>query len=103
MVIIFVFIGFMLLSGRLRNDDEIIVIKEVIEKQFKRTVNPSNLFGWDGGRGGVTTNDCINLFGSQLPEEFDHVVWTPELMRMGVLVYRAIKFQEPVLLVGNTG
>ena len=99
----FVFSGFMLLSGRLRNEDEIIVIKEVIEKQFKRTVNQSNLFSSDKGNGGLTTDDSISLLRASVSKEFEHVVWTPELMRMGVLVHRAVKFQEPVLLVGNTG
>ena len=90
----------MLLSGKLRNTEEILVIKEVIEKHFKRPLNQSNLFG---GRGGLTTSESIAILGSPLPDEFRHIVWTPELMRMGVLVHRAVKFQEPVLLVGNTG
>ena len=90
----------MLLSGRLRNSDEIFVIKEIIEKHFKRTINQSNLFGMGGA---LTTSESIRVLGSSLPDGFEHIVWTPELMRMGVLVHRALKFQEPVLLVGNTG
>lgn len=94
--------GFMLLSSRLRSEDEVLVIKEVIEKQFKRSIDPNKLFGLSGN-GGLTTSDSVNVLKSELPEEFEHIVWTPELMRMGVLIHRAIIFQEPVLLVGNTG
>lgn len=94
--------GFMLLSGRLRNEDEVLVIKEVIEKQFKRVVDPNRLFGLSSNDG-LTTSSSVDILKSRLPDGFEHIVWTPELMRMGVLVHRAVMFQEPVLLVGNTG
>ena len=92
-----------MLSGRLRNSEEIIVIQEVIEKHFKRKIDQSSLFGWGGSKGGVSTVESIAMLRGPLPEEFEHIVWTPELMRMGVLVHRAVMFQEPVLLVGKTG
>ena len=93
----------MLLSGRLRNKYEESVICHVIEKHFKCCINLSNLFGWDEGKGGLATIDSLNILGKPLPIGFEHIVWTPELLRMGILVHRAVKFQEPVLLVGNTG
>lgn len=34
---------------------------------------------------------------------FEHVVMTTSMKRMLVLTWQAIKFQEPVLLVGETG
>lgn len=38
-----------------------------------------------------------------VPEEFRHVVWTHGMRRLAVLVGRALKFNESVLLVGDTG
>lgn len=36
-------------------------------------------------------------------EGFDHIVWTDAMKRLAVLVGRALQFNEPVLLVGETG
>lgn len=38
-----------------------------------------------------------------VPEEFRHVVWTQSMRRLAVLVGRALRFGESVLLVGDTG
>lgn len=38
-----------------------------------------------------------------VPEEFRHVVWTHGMRRLAVLVGRALRFGESVLLVGDTG
>ncbi|XP_034060418.1 LOW QUALITY PROTEIN: midasin [Gymnodraco acuticeps] len=38
-----------------------------------------------------------------VPEEFRHVVWTLGMRRLAVLVGRALRFGESVLLVGDTG
>ena len=90
----------MLLAGKLRTSQEEQVIIEVIEKHFKKTVDPKMLFGINGG---LATKECLKVLNGTLPDEFQHLVWTPELLRMGILVHRAILFDEPVLLVGNTG
>ena len=37
------------------------------------------------------------------PAGFEHIVWTYGMRRMAVLVGQALKFGEPVLLVGDTG
>ena len=42
---------------------------------------------------GITTNE-----GS-----FRHIVWTYHMRRMAVLVGQALKFNEPILLIGETG
>jgi midasin len=95
--------GYMLLGGRQRNSAEEAVILEVISKHFKRTVTPSRLFGYDGGVGSLASKQTLEVIKVPLPSEFCHLVWTPELLRMAVLVHRATQFKEPVLLVGNTG
>ena len=93
----------MLLGGRLRNPVEEVVIQEVIQKHFKRPLTPSLLFGHDGGEGSLTSKQTLQLLKGPPPQDFSHLVWTPELLKMAVLLYRALQFDEPVLLVGNTG
>ena len=82
----------MLLSGRVRSASEDTVIKGVLEKVFKRTITPSTLF--DG--------NLVNASYAKLPG-FEGIVWTPTFLRLLSLVYRALQFREPVLLVGETG
>lgn len=96
-------LGFMLLGGRLRDASERQVISEVIWSHFKRKVSDEFLFGFDGCDGSLTTREILKLLHSHSLSEFSHLVWTKELLKMAVSVYRAISFSEPVLLVGNTG
>ena len=87
----------------MRDINERQLISEVINKHFKRDVNVEQLLGFDGSEGGVTTRKILKLLQSHSVDEFSHLVWTKELLQMAVLVYRAVQFNEPVLLVGNTG
>ncbi|XP_028858240.1 midasin [Denticeps clupeoides] len=92
--------GYMLLAGRVRKPEEAQTIQTILEKHFKRRVNPDTLFT----EGQVTTQfspfvDSI----AGVPEEFGHVVWTQSMRRLAVLVGRALRFGESVLLVGDTG
>ena len=93
----------MLLGGRLRDANERQVISKVISKHFKCNVSDEHLFGFDGGNGSLTTFELLRILYSHTMDEFSHLVWTKELVQMAILVYRAIKFNEPVLLVGDTG
>ena len=93
----------MLLGGRLWNRLDEEVIQEVIQKHFKRTINPSVLFGHDGGDGSLTSRPTLQLLRQSPPHGFNHLVWIPELLKMAILLHRALQFDEPVLLVGNTG
>ncbi|XP_029902559.1 midasin isoform X2 [Myripristis murdjan] len=92
--------GYMLLAGRVRKPEEAATIQSILEKHFKRTVNPESLFSQKQ----VTSHfspfiDSI----AGVPEEFRHVVWTHGMRRLAVLVGRALRFGESVLLVGDTG
>ncbi|XP_041950170.1 midasin [Alosa sapidissima] len=92
--------GFMLLSGRVRKPEEAQTIQNILEKHFKRKVNPDVLFS----HGPVITqfSPLIDSIAG-VPEEFGHVVWTQGMRRLAVLVGRALRFRESVLLVGDTG
>ncbi|KAL2081973.1 hypothetical protein ACEWY4_021791 [Coilia grayii] len=92
--------GFMLLSGRVRKPEEAQIIQNILEKHFKRKVNPDVLFS----HGPVITqfSPLIDSIAG-VPVEFGHVVWTQGMRRLAVLVGRALRFRESVLLVGDTG
>ena len=100
----FFFTGYLLLAGRCRNAQEVLVVQEVIEKNTKRTINVDCLFGQTS-----TTNlssfskKILNELIKNCPQEFGHVVFTYNMRRLAVLVARALQFNEPVLLVGETG
>ncbi|XP_075869163.1 midasin [Nelusetta ayraudi] len=92
--------GYMLLAGRVRKPEEEAVILSILGKNFKRTVNPEELFSQK-----QLTSQFSPLIDSiaGVPEEFRHVVWTQAMRRLAVLVGRALRFGESVLLVGDTG
>ncbi|XP_037699423.1 midasin isoform X2 [Choloepus didactylus] len=92
--------GFLLLAGRVRKQEEVDVIQEVLEKHFKKKLCPQFLF---------SKENVLKLLGklstqiSMLESKFSHIVWTEGMRRLAMLVGRALEFGEPVLLVGDTG
>uniref|UniRef100_A0A8D2PY94 Midasin n=1 Tax=Varanus komodoensis TaxID=61221 RepID=A0A8D2PY94_VARKO len=92
--------GFMLLAGRVRKQEEVDVIQTVIEKHFKKKLYPQCLFSEESIRKQMAKS---STWVSLMDGEFSHVVWTQGMMRLAVLVGRALEFGEPVLLVGETG
>ena len=100
--------GYLVLAGRVRRDEECDVIATVLQKHFKRTVSPENLFSLHAQTSPVTRPVLERLLSegdgsaAQLPA-FRHLVWTLSTRRLAVLLCQALRFQEPVLLVGETG
>ncbi|XP_064196020.1 midasin isoform X1 [Anguilla rostrata] len=92
--------GYMLLVGRVRKEEEAATIQTILEKHFKRKVNPEALFSEE--RLAKQFSPFVESM-DDMPEEFRHVVWTQSMRRLAVLVGRALRFGEPVLLVGDTG
>ena len=86
--------GFMLLAERVRNDDERKAVKTVIEKVFKTKIDTEKLYAPDLAPELKQVTRETNSQG---------VVWTHAMRRLYVLVARALKNNEPVLLVGETG
>uniref|UniRef100_A0A3Q3KQB7 Midasin n=1 Tax=Mastacembelus armatus TaxID=205130 RepID=A0A3Q3KQB7_9TELE len=92
--------GYMLLAGRVRKPEEEATILSILEKHFKRVVNSESLFSQKQ----VTSQFSPYIDSiAEVPEEFRHVVWTHGMRRLAVLVGRALRFGESVLLVGDTG
>ncbi|XP_033116850.1 midasin-like [Anneissia japonica] len=94
--------GYMLLAGRVRRPEERLVIQEVIEKHMKRKVEPTNLFTMSDSTSNIA-RPLLEQVTKQTLDGFSHVVWTYSMRRLAVLVGQALKFGEPVLLVGETG
>ncbi|CAG4947470.1 unnamed protein product [Colias eurytheme] len=94
--------GYLILAGKVRQTDERSIIEEVIEKHIKRKVDPKNLFSLHQNTSPVTKSTLEMLLSNQL-QEFSHVVWTYNMRRLAVLIAKAFTFNEPVLLVGETG
>ncbi|KAK7422363.1 AAA ATPase midasin [Neonectria punicea] len=86
--------GFMLLAERVRDEEERIAVKEVIEKVFKVRIDPRDMYSTD------TASELKQL---SKQENSQGVVWTHAMRRLYVLVARALRNNEPVLLVGETG
>ena len=78
--------GFMILGERVRNPEERLAVKRVIEEVMKTKVDEDRLYD---------VSDSL-----QMPTA---LVWTKSLCRLFVLITEALKRDEPVLLIGNTG
>ncbi|KAI1868220.1 hypothetical protein JX265_007043 [Neoarthrinium moseri] len=86
--------GFMLLAERVRNEEERIAVKQVIETVFKVKIDPDQLYD-------AQKSPYLTQMKSQ--ENAQGVVWNSAMRRLYVLVAQAMANNEPVLLVGETG
>ncbi|KAH8176229.1 AAA domain (dynein-related subfamily) domain-containing protein [Sarocladium implicatum] len=86
--------GFMLLAERVRNEDERLAVKDVIEKVFKVKIDIDDLYSIDA-------MPELKRLATQTNSQ--GVVWTHAMRRLYILVARALRNKEPVLLVGETG
>nr|KAF6506495.1 midasin AAA ATPase 1 [Rousettus aegyptiacus] len=90
----------MLLAGRVRKQEEVAVIQEVLEKHFKKKLCPQSLFSKENV---LKLLSKLSTQISTLESKFSHIVWTESMRRLAMLVGRALEFCEPVLLIGDTG
>ncbi|KAF6844959.1 denitrification regulatory protein nirq [Colletotrichum musicola] len=86
--------GFMLLAERVRVEEERTAVREVIQTVFKVKIDPDVLY---------TAKYSKTLGDVQAMPNNHGVVWTRAMRRLYVLVETAIRNNEPVLLVGETG
>ncbi|KAJ8130086.1 hypothetical protein O1611_g3545 [Lasiodiplodia mahajangana] len=85
--------GFMLLAERVRNEEERLAVKKVIETVFKVRIDQDQLYD-------LQRSPYLRV---QPPNNNQGVVWTQGMRRLYVLVASALRHNEPVLLVGETG
>ncbi|KAL5512832.1 hypothetical protein ACEPAG_3098 [Sanghuangporus baumii] len=81
--------GYMLLAERTRRDEDKLVVKDVIEKVMNVSVSEDSLYSID-------KLDQAGPYHSG-------IVWTRSMRRLFILLSRALRNNEPVLLVGETG
>lgn len=81
--------GYMLLAERVRKEEEKLVVKGVIEKVMKVKLDIDAIY-----------EQLENKELLQIPTS---IVWTKAMRRLAVLVMLSIKYNEPLLLVGETG
>ena len=89
--------GYMLLAERSRRPEDKMVVKEVIETVMGVRIDEDsiyNLFRSD--------MDMSAYLGHPVPDQ-SSVIWTKAMQRLYILVCRGLKFNEPILLVGETG
>jgi midasin len=93
--------GFLLLACRCRCEEDIITIHSCIEKVFKKTIQISDLYN--------PTSLCapimriLDKIVSFASIHFKTFVWTPTARRLALLTGLSYYFNEPFLLVGETG
>ncbi|KAG8852125.1 hypothetical protein FRB96_008926 [Tulasnella sp. 330] len=87
--------GYMLLAERTRRPDDKAVVKEVIETILKVQIDEDALYSLD------RANIKADVGVTSLPSS--NLVWTTALRRLFILLVKALKHNEPVLLVGETG
>ncbi|VDB91850.1 unnamed protein product [Peniophora sp. CBMAI 1063] len=88
--------GYMLLAERARRADDRAVVQEVIEEVMRPVkIDPRALYNLEAAQ-------FTERLGFTLPSGAD-LVWTGAMRRLLVLLGRALRFDEPVLLVGETG
>ncbi|EHL02361.1 putative Midasin [Glarea lozoyensis 74030] len=86
--------GYMLLAERVRNPEERIAVKEIIERVMKVNLDPNVLYD-------PKLSPEIKLY--EATSNAQGIVWTQAMRRLYVLVAHALRNNEPVLLVGETG
>jgi midasin len=89
--------GYMLLAERARREDDRAVVKSIIESIMKVRIDEATLYSFDH-----FGDDVKGFLGFDIPSS-SKIVWTKAMQRLLILVGRALRSKEPILLVGETG
>eukprot|EP01132_Coremiostelium_polycephalum_P002326 gene2326-2870_t len=94
--------GYMLLAERLRKEEEKTVIKNVIEKHLKITLDMESIYACDET---LEFKKILEILADQQhhTSHLEKIVWTRSMKRLFTLVGRCLQYKEPILLVGETG
>ncbi|KAJ7717676.1 midasin nuclear AAA ATPase [Mycena metata] len=90
--------GYMLLAERARRDDDKAAVKEVIESVMGVKIDENALYNLHNADA-----DFAGYLNCPIPSASSNLIWTRAMQRLFILVGRALRFNEPVLLVGETG
>ncbi|RKF56890.1 Huge dynein-related AAA-type ATPase [Erysiphe neolycopersici] len=87
--------GYMLLAERVRNPEERNAVQAIIEKVMKVKIDTV------GQLYNAAFSSEITLYNSTLNSQ--QIIWTNAMRRLYILVAHAVRNNEPILLVGETG
>ncbi|CAE6347638.1 unnamed protein product [Rhizoctonia solani] len=87
--------GYMLLAERARREDDRAVVKVVIEDIMKVKIDEHALYD-------LKSNASQERIGIPVPAR-SNIIWTGAMRRLFTLVAAALRYNEPVLLIGETG
>jgi midasin len=91
--------GYILLAERARKDEDKVIVKQVLETTMKVKIDETSLY--------TISSDASSAFGRLgLPMPTTNnkrVVWTTAMQRLFTLVASAARYDEPILLIGETG
>ncbi|KAI9307575.1 P-loop containing nucleoside triphosphate hydrolase protein [Cunninghamella echinulata] len=94
--------GYMLLAERCRRDEEKKVVKQVLESVMKVTLNENEIYDTSRLEEFSIYDQMLKNNAAQSGQD-TALVWTKAMKRLFTLVARCLKYNEPVLLVGDTG
>lgn len=86
--------GYMLLAERVRKHEEKLAVQRVLEKVMKVSIDANSLYT-------AERTPEYSLYSEKVQK--GEVVWTKAMKRLFSLVAHALRNNEPVLLVGETG
>lgn len=92
--------GYLVLSAKVRNQVETEIITETLHKNFSKKIEVENLFSLNE-KTSMVTKSILELLMTYSGTQ--NVVWTLQMRRMAILVSKSLQFNEPVLLVGQSG
>ena len=88
--------GYMLLAERTRRAEDKAVVKDVIESVMGVRIDEDAMYNLH------KHIDVASFLGHPIPTS-SKIIWTKAMQRLYTLVCRGLKFNEPILLVGDTG
>ncbi|XPT03346.1 AAA ATPase midasin [Ascochyta lentis] len=94
--------GYMLLAERVRKEEERIAVKKIMESVMSKsgprvTIDDGQMFSQN------SVQQIIDSAPDESKKTDSDVVWTRAMRRLFVLVQHALRNNEPVLLIGETG
>lgn len=92
--------GYLVLSSKVRNVSEVEIIEDALFANFRKKISIENLFDLHEDTSKVTKSLLQQICNHP---KFNNIVWTLNMRRMAILTGKALEFNEPVLLVGQTG
>ena len=94
--------GFMILAERARRREDRNLVKNILEKFMLVKIDESAMYQQQALAIFQEFDNRIRVASPDL-DFWNGIVWSPAMKRLLVLVYNCVKYDEPILLIGETG